>query len=145
MTYAYKIGYYSMEESDYVELQHDNKFGDEELTEIIANAVVETIKKLKETCECVHSFQGMYCFITQYLLENCGFKRIKYQFVWSTFGWGSVFDNDNWGDDRGEHLNKITDAVNKAGYTRKDDDFLRREDEINKPTCHFKAPSSRLE
>ena len=34
MAYNYKIGYYSHEESDYIE--HEKKFSDNELTEIIA-------------------------------------------------------------------------------------------------------------
>lgn len=137
MTYNYKIGYYSHEESDYVELQHKTKFSDNELTEMIAEATVDTIKKMKMTDNhYIHTFQDVFDSedpsLIQYLIEKFGFKLIEYELSYRVFGWGSVFDKDEWGDDRGEHLDKITDTLNKAGFTRKDDDHLREDDELNK-------------
>lgn len=134
MTYNYKIGYHSYEESDYVELQHETKFSDNELTEMIAEATVETIKKTKISNNYMHNFQDIFeskdPSLIEYLIEKFGFKLIEYELSWRVFGWSSVFDKDEWGDDRGEHLDKITDAVNKAGFTRKDDNYLRRDDEL---------------
>jgi len=132
MTYNYKIGYHSHEESDYVELQHEKKFSDNELTEMIAEATVEIIKK--RTGNYTHNFQDIFgdSSLIQYLIEKFGFKLIEYELRWSAFGWASIFDKTNWKEDRGDHLDKITDAVNKAGFTRKDDDYLREDDELNK-------------
>lgn len=134
MTYNYKIGYYSHEESDYVELQHEKKFSDDELTEMIADATVETIKKMKQIDnDYTHSFRDIFedPGLIQYLIEKFGFKRIEYELCINIFGWGSVFDKSDWKGDRGDHLDKITDAVNKAGFTRKDDSHLREDDERN--------------
>lgn len=37
----------------------------------------------------------------------------------------SIFDKTDWKGDRDNNLYKITDGVNKAGFTRKDDGYLR--------------------
>lgn len=131
MSYNYKIGYYSHEESDYIELQHEKKFSDNELTELIAEATVETIKKMRKAGDYTHSFQ--YIFrkdLIQYLIEKIGFKRIEYELCWNIFGWGSVFDKKDWKEDRDDHLDKITEAVNGAGFSREDDDYLREDDNM---------------
>ncbi len=134
MSFNYKIGYYSHEESDYVELQHEKKFSDDELTEMIADATVETIKKMKITGDETHSFQDIFNYgndnLVQYLIEKFGFKTIEYELNWSVFGWASLFDKTDWKWDRDNSLDKITEAVNKAGFTRKDDDYLREDDEL---------------
>lgn len=135
MSYNYKIGYYSHEESNYVELQHEKQFNDDELTEMVAEATVETIKKMKRAGDRVHDFQHVFdnegSNIAQYLIEKFGFKYIEYELCWRAFGWASIFDKTDWKDDRGNHLDKITDIVNNAGVTRKDDDDLRENDELN--------------
>ncbi len=135
MTYNYKIGYYSHEESDYIELQHEKKFSDEELTEMISEYTVEIIKKMKQD-DYVHSFQDIFNYgdhgIIKYLKEKYGFKDIEYELSWTVFGWASIFDKSDWEGDRDNHLEKITDAVNNAGFTRNDDDYLRWDNEIDK-------------
>lgn len=135
MSYNYKIGYNSHEESDYVELQHETKFSDNELTEMLAEATVETIKKMKQTGDRTHNFQDIFYFendsLIQCLIEKFGFKLIDYELCWSVFGWASIFDKKDWKGDRHNHLDKITEAVNKAGFIRKDDDYLREDDELN--------------
>ena len=135
MTYNYKIGYNSHEESDYVELQHEKRFSDEELTEMISESTVEIIKKMKQD-DYVHSFQDIFNYgdhgIIKYLKEKYGFKDIEYELCWTVFGWASIFDKSDWEGDRGNHLEKITGAVNEAGFTRNDDNFLRWDDEIDK-------------
>lgn len=134
MIYNYKIGYYSHEESDYVELQHDKKFSDNELTEMIADTTVETIKKMKQTDnDYRHSFQDIFedSNFVQCLIEKFDFKRIEYELCINIFGWGSVFDKSDWKGDRGDHLDKITDIVNKAGFSMRDDSYLREDDERN--------------
>ena len=134
MTYNYKIGYHSYEESDYVELQHEKKFSDNELTEMIVEATVETIKKKKKADDYLHSFQDVfnseYPSLIKYLIGKFDFKLIEYELTWSIFGWASIFDKTDWTEDRGKHLDKIIDAVNRAGFTRKDDDDLREDDEL---------------
>lgn len=136
MTYNYKIGYYSHEESNYVELQHEKKFSDEELTEMISEYTVYIIKIMKQNDDYIHSFQDIFNSgdqgIIQYLKEKYGFNDIEYELFWSVFGWASIFDKSDWKGDRDNHLEKIADVVNKAGYTRNDDDHLRWYDEVEK-------------
>ncbi len=134
MSYNYKIGYYSHEESDFVELQHDKKFSDDELTEMIAKTTVDIIKKMKKVNDQTHNFQDIFNSedhsIIQCLIEKFGFKSVEYELYWSVFGWASVSDKTSWKGDRDNRLDKITDVVNKAGFTRKDDDYLREDDKL---------------
>jgi len=142
--YNYKIGYGSYEESSYRELQHEKKFIDEEITEMIAEAVVDTIKKMKmDTRYYTHNFQDVFegCYkkdcpdVCKYLIEKFGFKPIEYELFWSVFGWPSIFDKTDWEggrDSQNDHLNKITEAVNKAGFTREDDSHLSMMNDYSK-------------
>jgi len=127
MSYNYKIGYYSDEGSDCIELQHEKKFSDSELTEMIAEATIDTIKKMKQTRYYTHSFQDIFDDprFVQYLIEKFGFNLIEYESYWSVFGWASIFDKSDWKESRDDLLNKITEAVNKAGFSRKDDDLIQ--------------------
>lgn len=123
--YLYKIGYYSMEESDYIELQHDKKFSDDEMSEMIAEATIDTIRKegiTKYTFQCIFSSDN---FI-QFLKNKFNFKELEYELKWSAFGWASIYDKNDWKHDRDESLNKITDAVKKAGFNIRDDVFVRQ-------------------
>lgn len=130
MSYNYKIGYYSHEESDYVELQHEKKFSDNELSDMIAEATVETIKKMKRAGNYTHNFQDIFSedSLIQYLIEKFGFRRIEYELNWNIFGWASIFDKADWKEDRDDRLDKITEEVNKTGFSREDDDYLREDD-----------------
>jgi hypothetical protein len=136
ISYNYKVGYYTHEGSDYIELQHDKKFSDVDLTEMIAEATIDTIKKMKKTGNDVHCFKDIFenheGNLIKYLIEKFGFKKIKYELCWDVFGWASVFDKLDWDGDRCDHLDKITDMVNKAGFARTDDDYLRENHKIEK-------------
>jgi len=71
----------------------------------------------------LHNFQDVFNEdLIQYLIEKFSFKRMEYELIWSTFGWASIFDKTDWEGDRDSHLDKITDAVNKA-CLREDDDY----------------------
>ena len=39
--YNYKIGYNSCEESNYKELEHESKFTDKQITEMIGEAIID--------------------------------------------------------------------------------------------------------
>jgi hypothetical protein len=133
MVYNYKIGYYSHEESYYVELFHENKFMDNEITEMVADATISVIKKMKGREEGVHGFEDiMNDGLIQFLIEKYDFKRLTYENIWTVFGWASIFDKTDWKGDRDERLNKLTDALIRAGYTEKDDDYLRQNRIIEK-------------
>lgn len=130
--YRYKIGYTSYEESSFVELEHEQKFSHQELSELIAEATVETFKKLRGKSNIyIHNFQDVFhdiyntqYNIVSYLIENKGFKRIEYQDVWSVFGWASIFDRQDWGSDRDPELDFIVNKMNEAGFDAKDDSHL---------------------
>jgi hypothetical protein len=130
--YRYKIGYTSYEESSFVELEHEQKYTHQELSEIIANATVEVVKVLKKIPNSyTHSFQdvfeGLYseCNVISYLIANKGFKRIEYQDVWSVFGWASIFDKTDWGsENRDWELDFIVEKILEAGFTKEDDRHL---------------------
>jgi len=130
--YNYQIGYYSYEDSCYVGLSHEQKFTDAQMTEMISWAVVDKIQRSKDSPD-KHYLHGFQDFLNRYgndviefLVKTYGFTRITYEVVWDCFGWASVFDQSDWdGHDRDGHLKALTDAVNKAGFTVKDDSHAR--------------------
>jgi len=130
--FKYKIGYSTYEESHYIELEHEQKFTHDELTKIIAEAAVAVVKTMVNDKDYVHSFQDVFsrCYmdnkkadIEGYLIKEKGFKLIEYAENWYTFGWASIFHKEDWKDNRDDDLNKITDAVNAAGFTKDNDSF----------------------
>ena len=139
--YRYKIGYTSYEESSFVELEHELKYTEEQLADVVADATVEVIKQMKalpkEAMMRVHSFQdicsGSYTddgiSLADCLINKFGFKPIVYEQVFSVFGWPSIFHKTDWKGDRSVTLNKITDRVLAAGFTIDDDDYLRSQKE----------------
>lgn len=103
--YTYKIGYTSCEESYYLELTHEQKFAEEELADMIADAMLprylEHLKyqeqRTKEhdptTRDWVHHAQlGSLMFGRGFeeALGKMGFKRIEYDRVLTIWGWTSV-------------------------------------------------------
>jgi len=44
--YFYKIGYFSPEESDYVELWHEEKFTDEEIEKMVHGVVRDALENI---------------------------------------------------------------------------------------------------
>ena len=125
--FYYKIGYSSYEESGYVELIHAHSFTRQQITEMIAEAILDILKNRTED-DYYHSYQCFHSKVAKWLTENKGFKRIKYDQTWDVFGWGSVFVADDWAQDRDSELNRLTAIINKAGYGLKDDSFLSSEE-----------------
>lgn len=145
--YRYKIGFTSYEESNFVELENVNKFTYEELRDIVARATVEVVKQLKslplekQNYVYTHNFEDIfrshYCrdieeiSLSSILISKFGFKRIEYEQTFSVFGWPSIFHKGDWRGQRDEDLEYITNSVNAAGFTKKDDSHLRDEPEEN--------------
>jgi hypothetical protein len=99
--YLYRIGYGSMEESSFWEFSHSEKFSDDELAEVVENAIVDTIKGDRDRHDgedCNMTFQDVMenpSFIEQ--LEKRGFTRVEYTAKFSAFGWTRCDDPDDWG------------------------------------------------
>ena len=144
MSYNYKIGYTSYEESSFIELEHEKQFTADELADIVANATVEVIKMMKavpkEEHLQVHSFQdvcsGSYkddrINLEDCLVDKFGFKPIVYEQQFSIFGWPSIFSKEDWKSDRYESLDRLTDRVLAAGFTIEDDDYLQYREKSEK-------------
>lgn len=119
----YKIGYSTMEESNYSELQHEDTFTKDQITEMIAEGIIDLLKKDKKLY--IHNFQSIMGGVLTYLIEEKGFKKIEYDLIWNTFGWPSLFDNEDWKSERDEQLIKIAEILNKNGYNKKRDSFYQ--------------------
>ncbi len=116
--FLYKIGYNSPEDSEYSEMEHKKKYSKEELNEIVINAVVRVLDKIACGDYPVYIFgEGpSYDDIHKYVIEELkqdGFKKVKYQSIWSCFGWASLIDKESWRRDRGDNLNQIFEAIPK--------------------------------
>lgn len=121
--YCYKIGYSSPEESYFFEVHHDSKFTEVELGDMVAEAVIALLPAGLKRRGC-HGFGEIACEVRDWLLENKGFRFLSYEAEWSCFGWPSVFDNEDWGHERDDNLNRLTAAINSAGYGPEFDDYL---------------------
>ena len=128
MSYLYKIGYGSYEESEYTELAHDKKFSEAELQVMICDCAVKSVKMIRrpdteEGWDWVHNYQDIDSYVISYLMDDYGFEKVGYEAQWSCFGWPSIFTKDDWSE-RGESINAITDAIIAAGFTIEDDSHL---------------------
>jgi hypothetical protein len=112
--YFYKIGYHSYEESAFAELTHENKYTDEEIHNIVSNAVIRVLQEIvakKKKCIFNSSYEGLHDLITEDLIEMDGFKKVKYQSIWSCFGWASVTNEEDWEGQRGDNLKRLSSEI----------------------------------
>lgn len=124
--YLYKIGYYSYEETDYAELKHEQSFSKSQITEMVAEAIIDILTRRTKD-DYYHSYQDFHERVIKWLVEHKGFVEVEYDTVWSEFGWGSVFCGKDWDRDRDTELNRLAALLNEAGYDIKDDSFLGEE------------------
>lgn len=140
--YNYKIGYHSCEESSYVELAHELQYSRDQLLDMVGDATVHVIKKMKQQPAdeiYLHSFQdifsGIWCgggySLSDAMIELFGFKEIAYESSVSLFGWASIFKKGDWESyNKCEDLDKVVDKVLAAGFSEeKDDTYVRHQKE----------------
>ena len=135
--YWYKIGYGTYEESNYVELKHEKLFTKEDITKMIAEAIVDIEKSKPEKDRNWHqsSYQHFHKDVVQWLIENKGFVSVEYEVGWSVFGWASVFDINDWGTHgRGEEDQMLAKLLGEAGYGEEYSKMLndKKEEEMNR-------------
>ena len=124
--FTYEIGYGSPEDSGCHTLLHEEKYTDDQLADIVAEAVIAVIKLEKKcTYASVHSYAGIHDAVGEWLIDNKGFTVLQAQATWYCFGWASLFTTDDWPSYRDETLNKLVIKVFEAGYTVDDDDYLK--------------------
>lgn len=119
--YKYKVGYGSYEESEFVELEHEEEISAEEFKRIIYEAtyrVLEDIKAkrtdvmtYKEGIEDL-TFQDILEPVIQKLINDFDFKEIEYTESWSCFGWAAIVNNDDWRGQRGDSLDQLNKFLN---------------------------------
>lgn len=138
--YRYKIGYWSHEDSFFVELEHDKKFTEEDLTGMICEAIIWVVRELAKRDVYIHNFSDAmmpHCSqphdiiidVPTFLVKQRGFRATQYEADWSVFGWPSLFHKDDWGEQRTDRLNDITDFINATGLGKSFDEMVRGEEE----------------
>lgn len=119
MGFKYKIGYYTYEESEYVELEHEELFSDEEISQMIGDAVISEISKAEKEH---HGYNYLHEGVIDYLIKEKGFTRIEYHRFWEIFGWASLFMEGEWEEMKDDdHLNYLQKRVKEAGFSVWDD------------------------
>lgn len=122
--YYYNIGYFSFEDSGYVQLVHSKKFTEEEFNEMVYICFGDVIKKIKkeiampiEELEKYYSdkdndedyifwhcdynnkislcFMDIYRYIAYMLCKNFGFEYLKFEADFSIFGWDNLNDKED--------------------------------------------------
>ena len=116
----YNIGYYSHEESSYVQLIHDQKYSETEFKNIIFKAVENVLRKMKdkeiELIPLYFSFQSIFDNVIEELINSFGFRKLEYTASWDCFGWPSILNEKDWPNDR-ESLKELTEYLHEHGFT----------------------------
>lgn len=105
--YAYQIGYYSFEDSNYLQLLHKKKFNRQQFENRIQSCVKEALAcYLKDQPNGVvprrHdanariTFNDLHVYISNILCQKHGFIPIKFQSSFSLFGWDDMVDPVGW-------------------------------------------------
>lgn len=127
MTYFYEIGYGSPEESEFSSLTHESKLTEDDIDTMIIEAIIKIVEDAENIY--ISGYEDMHHSVIEYLVQEKGFEKVEYEEKWSVFGWPSLFDKEDWGEQRGEKLNKITEELNKRGYGREYDYYLSKEED----------------
>ena len=100
--YKYNFGWGSYEDSDYTQLQHQNKYTQDEFEAIIKEAIINYANiKLIEWDEEIEpfyrhmlSYEHHHDYIVNILCDQYGFERITFEAAVSLNGWNSIFDTN---------------------------------------------------
>ena len=112
--YNYEIGYYSHEECPSYNLQHEKQFSQEEISQMVVEALSVIIDKTKKK----HSdFEYLIEPVCDYLVKYRGFEYIEFEARWNVFGWASLFDENDWKETDDPKLKYLRDELKKRGYT----------------------------
>lgn len=106
--HIYNFGYYSHEESEYIQLYHKNKFSKQEFEEIVMTSAAKIIDKGSNKNI---SFQDIFLDVIDDLIKNYGFKKVDFDAEFSIFGWPSILDKNDWEGQRDELLDKLADFI----------------------------------
>lgn len=125
--YIYNIGYHTYEESEYTQLSHSKKYTLKDIQKIINEASIKVIKRMKRGNKhyYIHNFQNIYSEVIDLLISDYKFERLPFKVTWNCFGWASIFSENDWKTDRDKNLKELTKAIRNAGFTEKDDTFLK--------------------
>ena len=128
--YVYKIGYGGFEESGSIELCHEDKFTKEQMTDMIAEAVIYKIRN-KDEYDYFYGYDHFINeFVAMYLIKEKGFSTVEYELVWEGCCNASMFYEAEHSSYRlpDEH-HELIRLLNDAGIDKSYDDFLRLDKE----------------
>lgn len=108
--HIYNFGYYSHEESEYIQLYHSNKFTQKEFEDIVFNSTAKIINENdgKDT-----SFEHIFNAVMEDLIKNQGFMQVNFDAEFSIFGWPHILDKEDWKGERGGLLDGLADFIKK--------------------------------
>ena len=109
--YLYNFGYYSYEESEYIQLYHEKKFTKEGFEEIIMTSASEIINNCPDK---KISFEDIFQEVLEDLTKNRGFIQVEFDAEFSVFGWPDLLDKSSWEGDRDKLLNKLSNFIKTA-------------------------------
>lgn len=123
MKYIYSVGYGSYEESEFTYLYSDECLDKYQLSHIVECAVNDVLKDIiggninyddimivKENGP---SYQDIHDAVIKKLIEKYNFEELKTQADWNCFGWPSITNYADWGEQRDDTLNKLCDSIDE--------------------------------
>jgi len=115
MSYLYRLGHYSYEDSSSYELSCESQYTQEEFDNLIVKCSQEIYSNLHprinlETESYLLCFYHIIPDIISLLIEKYHFSEIKYDVTFTAFGWGRIDKND-WKEDSDKNLQLIRKQI----------------------------------
>jgi len=119
--YFYSVSYGTMEGGEKNLLWSENYYTKDQWKHMVFEAIAKTIREEIGTNSYVHDYESLHGHVIQLMLRDYDVHTLPIQESVQFFGWGSVFDKEDWSSNRGQELDELTDYLLKQGFTKDDD------------------------
>jgi len=96
MSYIYKVGYESFEESPSDLLESEINYSQIEFDELVSNCYAEIYNTFKNNTYSPPSVSNIYNLVRNILVSKYSFKLVAEQCSFMPFGWASIIDYEDW-------------------------------------------------
>lgn len=106
--YYYEVGYGSYEDSGRIMLSHETLYDDAAFRQMCIDvsklAMDKYQQKFQDDDITRISFDELYTFVAEALIEQYGFQQVIPSAGFFPFGWSNILDQDDWKTHRDEDL-----------------------------------------
>ena len=117
--YFYSVSYGTMEGGEDTTLWSEDYYTQDVWKQMIFDSVTKAIRENNDRY--IHDYESLHSEVVEIMIRDYDVHKIPIQESISFFGWGSLFDKDDWNTNRGKELNELTDHLLKQGFTAESD------------------------